>query len=176
MKAEILRSIVEKHAIGAAVIGGLFSDLAKRYGDPTDVLSPAECGLEDEVKIWNYDDLQVWSDPSGVIDRVFFTTLHDITHCSNLDFNKDMATIRETLKDCDVSSFESLLKDNCRTQKRSKSTDLSCTANGIELFATFRAREAQGPHYLVRFRLNASPDSARSTHESISEVAERRQV
>ena len=79
----VLQGILEQRAIGAAKIGGDFSRVAHRYGDPTEMVDPREYGFDERCRIWNYDEVQVWSNECGVIDRVFFKVNGGQTQCRN---------------------------------------------------------------------------------------------
>ncbi|QDT28019.1 hypothetical protein Enr10x_33580 [Gimesia panareensis] len=153
----VLREILEQRAIGAAKIGGSFSSMAQRYGDPTIMLTDLwrEYGLDERCKIWFYDELQVWSDAYDTIDRVFFDTKFKQPECANRNFVDDLADIRDKLKDCDFETFERVLDDDrATTDRKSTITDLNFMGDGIELFAVFLPRETGGPHYLSMLRLN----------------------
>ncbi|QDV18747.1 hypothetical protein Pan153_34080 [Gimesia panareensis] len=153
----VLHEVLEQRAIGAAKIGGSFSSMAQRYGDPTIMLTDLwrEYGLDERCKIWFYDELQVWSDPYGTIDRIFFDIKNKQPECTNQNFVGDLADIRDKLKDCDFETFVRVLGDSrAETSRTYDSTKLSFMGDDIEIFATFRADGADGPHYLSMLRLN----------------------
>lgn len=165
----VLREILEQRTIGAAKIGGSFSEMAHRYGDPTATVDPKEYGFDERCKIWNYDEVQVWSDVCDTIDRVFFKANSEQTQCTNQNFVCDMAAIRDKLKGCDVEVFERALRDeSAKTRRRASSTELSVTRDDIEVFATFVASGVDGPHQLSTLRLNGVADSKGSDARSVT--------
>ncbi|MEQ8852260.1 hypothetical protein [Gimesia sp.] len=152
----VLREILEQRAIGAAKIGGSFSSIAQRYGDPTEMIDVKGFGLDERCKIWDYDEVQVWSDASDTIDRIFFKTKFKHPQCTNHNFVGDLADMRDKLKDCDVETFEQVLDDDrSRLKRMSDLTHLSFKDDGLEIFAVFQADETGGPHYLSMLRLNS---------------------
>lgn len=151
----VLREILEQRAIGAAKIGGSFSSMAQRYGDPTKMIDVKGFGFDERCRIWDYDEVQVWSDPHGTIDRVFFDTKFKQPECTNQNFVDDLADMRDKLKDCDVETFEQVLDDDrSKLKRQSTRTELELMGDGIEIFAIFRADDAGSPQRLVLLRLN----------------------
>ncbi|QDU50886.1 hypothetical protein [Gimesia panareensis] len=151
----VLREILEQRAIGAAKIGGSFSSMAQRYGDPTEMIDVKGFGLDERCRIWDYDEVQVWSDPHDTIDRVFFDTKIKQLECTNRNFVDDLADIRDKLKDCNVEIFERVLDDDrAKTKRKSTRTELKFMGDGIEVFAIFMANEAGSPQCLSMLRLN----------------------
>lgn len=155
----VLRDLLEQQAIGAAKISGAFSRMADLYGEPTEKVDPKGYGFDERCRIWNYDEVQVWSNANGTIDRVFFKTNSEQRECQNQNFVNDMTAIREKLKDCNVEMFERVLGDgSSKIRRRSNSTEFTVRGTGIEVFATFVASGLDGPHCLSMLRLNAVPD------------------
>jgi len=93
----LTRDILQRKAIGAAGMGGPFSAVPDRYGEPTDTCDHQGIGLSEECKIWLYDELQVWSNDTGVVDHIFYHLPVDRRSCSNANFLSDIENYREQL-------------------------------------------------------------------------------
>lgn len=164
----VLRDILEQHAIGAAKVGGEFSVLAHCYGEPTEMIVDVkrEYGFDERCKIYDYDEMQVWSDAYDTIDRIFFKTNFEKTRCTNQNFISDMADIRDKLKGCDIEIFERVLDDSrAKISQTSALTQLSFKDEDIEIFAIFQASGVGGPHQLSMLRLNSfeNPNGSRAS-------------
>lgn len=154
-----MRDVLERRAIGEIKVGASFSEVADRYGAPTEVVDPHEYGFDERCKIWNYDAVQVWSDAYGQIDRVFFDADSEQAKCSNQNLIRDMAALRHQLKRCDIETFDRVLhSDRAKAKRRSNSTEVSVVVDDTEIFATFVAKVAGAPQFLSTLRLNAVAD------------------
>jgi hypothetical protein len=169
----VVEHILKQRAIGAARVGGSFAEMALRYGDPTDVSDPRDNGYDERRQIWFYDEVQVWSDVCGIIDRVFSDVECENPKCLNHSFVSDMAEIREHLRVCDVEVFTEAFSrafgnDIAEVKRRSSFSELSAVVDGLEVFAVFLASKDDGRHLLSLLRLNATAKKNRVVGDGVN--------
>ncbi len=91
--------------------------------------------------------------------RFFWTKKLDRLNL-NPNFARDFDPIRKQLIDCELGQFKNAVyPHHFKTEGSSKSTHLTFVADGIEVFATFLARNPGDLNYLSMLRLNYLPDS-----------------
>ena len=151
----VLQVILEQKAIGAIGIGFPASLVVDQYGEPSERIDPQQFDLSDGCEIWNYDELQVWCDETGTIDRFFYNTQKKSRAISNENFNNDIENCREVLEDCDVATFIDIFGvDESNVEKKATMISLSFwLGEGVEVFAVF-TRENSDPNPGNQFLLS----------------------
>lgn len=157
IRAALLKIRTDK-AIGIAKLGSDFSLLATQYGAPTEVIDAREFGLSGACKIWNYDELQVWSNAMGMIDRVFFTTTSPFAKRNETACGHELESLRKCFESCDIGTFRSVFAAESESViSRGDVAEFYAISGGTEVFAIFITREAAGIQYLSSLRINDVP-------------------
>ena len=158
---DVLQEIRAQRAIGAAKLGSAYLDVAARYGDPTDVIDVAGFGLERRCKIWNFSELQIWIDESGVIERVFLDVSTQPQTCANANLQSDLEPYRHYLKSCDFETFERVFaSESAKIEQKSHWAQFKTTIGDTEFFATFLTNESDEIRYLAMLRINTVSETA----------------
>lgn len=157
---DLLQSIRIQRGIGVARLGASFSTLLARYGTPTDVIGWREAGISEQCKVWNYGELQVWSDESGAIDRLFFDALKSAETSVNSNLEEDLHDSRMHLHNCNIETFREVFESPATViTRRGHVAEFSSTIDAMDVFAIFRSSTQDEPQYLCKLRLNAHRSS-----------------
>lgn len=150
-----LKDTLTARAIGGAKIGSSIHDLAARYNHLVEDIDPRHLGLQKECRVWELEDLQVWSDEKGAINRIFFNANVRQPTCQNRTFVDDMACVRECLHNCDFETFLCTLGDvHLRINQSGTYAQLKSSRKDLEIFAVFLSSSRNEPKHLALLRLN----------------------
>lgn len=151
----LLQNILSQKGIGVARMGASFSILLSRYGTPTDVIGWRETGISEQCKVWNYGELQVWSDESGAIDRVFFNVVKPVEKCGNANLDEDLFDCRMHLHNCSIETFRRVFESPTAVlTRRGQIAEFSSTIDAIDVFAIFRSSTQEESPHLCKLRIN----------------------
>lgn len=150
-----LKDTLTARAIGEAKIGSSIHDLAARYNHLVEDINSRHLGLQEGCRVWELEDLQVWSDQKGAINRIFFQANVQEPTCQNRTFFDDMASVRECLHHCDFETFLCVLGDVYLSINQSGTyAQLRSMRKDLEIFAVFLSTSRNEPKHLALLRLN----------------------